>query len=312
MLRCETLNQLAIEKATCIMATRIAYGIRPQEPVPREKTPPRKKQVQMEKPPRIPIPELNRERERDEPRIARSIIGTDDRLRITPSSPLPWKSICRLRLHFPGMETKIGTGFLILGDTLLTAGHNLYKNGQFAESTEVYAGINGDFNSNFGTDTVDSSRLRVHEKYKAGDIEFDYGIIILNKALGAGSAGVVRMQVFSQLTGLMGVVSGYPADIPNHAGSSVPNDGSTQWYCSGPLRQTSRQLFYDSDTTSGESGGPVLVLTKVAPDRNEWCAVGIHAYGVDDLAPSGNSATLITNEVIAQIRHRLPVLAPTV
>jgi V8-like Glu-specific endopeptidase len=289
------------------MATKIAYGTRPRK-LARQAKPNGPEAAVLQSDGRHD--DSRPEQEHEKPEIARDIIGTDDRLRITSSSPLPWKSICRLRMHFSAASPKIGTGFLILENVLLTAGHNLYQD-QMADSIEVYSGINGDFDSNYGTDVVESSRLRVHANYIGNDAAFDYGIILLNKALGAGSAGVVRMMLFEQLTGLTGVVSGYPANIPISARRNVPNDGSTQWYSKGLLRQTARQLYYDSDTTSGESGGPVLVLTRVGPNQNEWCAVGIHACGVDERGPAGNSATRITRDVISQIREWVPSLAPT-
>jgi len=60
--------------------------------------------------------------------IPLSIFGADDRVRITPTTSYPWRTIVKLRMEFPS-GYYMGTGFLIDGDHVLTAGHCVYDRG---------------------------------------------------------------------------------------------------------------------------------------------------------------------------------------
>jgi V8-like Glu-specific endopeptidase len=89
-------------------------------------------------------------------------------------------------------------------------------------------------------------------------------------------------------------VSGYPGQ---------PGDGTQQWWAKNRIREvTPRRIFYDADTSGGQSGAPVYIIESVGAPPT---VVGIHAYGVGGTPQSiplqVNSAPRIIPEVVEQI-----------
>lgn len=90
-------------------------------------------------------------------------------------------------------------------------------------------------------------------------------------------------------------VSGYPGK---------PGFGKEQWFHSnGVLHTTQRRIFYDVDTSGGQSGAPVWIY----PDDSDTpLVVAIYAYGVGgtpaNLQIEANSAPRVTTDVLALIK----------
>ncbi len=65
-------------------------------------------------------------------------------------------------------------------------------------------------------------------------------------------------------------VSGYPAS---------PGGGVQQWWAKNRIRAvTPRRIFYDVNTSGGQSGGPVYIYE--SESAADPIVVGIHAYRV--------------------------------
>ena len=163
--------------------------------------------------------------------------------------------------------------------------------GGWARTIKVSAGRNG---REFPFDTLTATQFSSVDRWEQNhDPDFDYGAIHLPSALGeavgwfavtaASDADLARRQVN---------ISGYPGS---------PVFGAEQWFHSnGVLRTTQRRVFYDVDTTGGQSGAPVWIQPE---NDDEPVVVAIHAYGVGG-APVGqpaNSAPRIIPEVLALI-----------
>ena len=98
-----------------------------------------------------------------------------------------------------------------------------------------------------------------------------------------------------ELVGYLVNVSGYPGDR---------GAGQEQYHGSNRvLRATERRLFYEVDTSGGQSGAPVWIHKD---DAAAPLAVGIHAYGVggtpSDLGIVANSAPRIIREVLETLK----------
>lgn len=217
------------------------------------------------------------------------IIGTDNRVRINPTTGYPWRAICGLKLTAGDGTRWIGTGWLVSPRTIITAGHCVFmkSHGGWLRSAEVIPGLNNNlrpFGSFVGRSfrsvkgwTVDSKR------------EYDYGAIILPSASRPGDTTgyfgyAVRDDSYLRASVLN--LSGYPGD---------KNNGNEQWFMSmRPKSLSSRVITYDIDTMGGQSGAPVWV--KVGTQR--YC-VGIHTNG----HLSGNSATRIVKPVFDNIKN---------
>lgn len=210
------------------------------------------------------------------------IIGSDNRVRINPTTSYPWRAICALKITAKNGSRWIGTGWLISARTVITAGHCVYMHDQggWAKSIEVIPAMN-DASRPYGS--ASSSTLRsVTGWTDSKNRESDYGAIILPASFRPGATtGFFGFGVKDDayLNASVLNLSGYPGD----------KGGNQQWFMAlKPKSTSSRVITYDIDTIGGQSGAPVWV--KVGEART---AVGIHTNGHS----SGNSATRIVTAV---------------
>jgi glutamyl endopeptidase len=209
-----------------------------------------------------------------------TVCGADDRVRISPATSLPWRWICKLFITFPDGARFVGTGWMIGGRTVMTAGHCVYSrgNGGWASSVEVVPGMDG-ASRPYGS-LVGTSFRSVTGWTQDGKPEFDYVAIILpNCSLGnrVGWFGFAYLND-STLNNMLVNTAGYPGDKPN----------GTMWFNAGSIsRVEERKIYYMIDTIGGQSGSPVWRYL-----NGERHAVGVHAYG-----GCPNSATRITKPV---------------
>lgn len=222
------------------------------------------------------------------------IIGTDNRVRINPTTAFPWRAICALKITAQNNSTWIGTGWLVGPRTVITAGHCVFMHDQggWAKSIEVIPAQNGVNVKPYGT-AVSNNLRSVTGWTQNKNRENDYGAIILpaNKRLGdvTGYFGyAVRDNAY--LAASVMNLSGYPGDKPSPGSPK----GTEQWFMSlKPKSISTRVITYDIDTMGGQSGAPVWL--KVGESR---VCVGIHTNGHS----SGNSATRIVTEVFNNIQ----------
>jgi glutamyl endopeptidase len=221
------------------------------------------------------------------------VIGTDDRIRINPTTSYPWRSICSL-LITPKVGTKqyIGTGWLVSPRTVITAGHCVYMHdlGGWAKTIQVTPGRNGVSRENpFGSSTQDHFRS-FNDWIDDSDSDYDIGAIILPKNFtGFNSLGYFGFANLSDLEGMTANLSGYPGDK-----DKLAELRGTQWFNSrGIKEEDSHRFYYDIDTAGGQSGSPVWRYL-----NGQRHVVGIHTVG----ASTDNSATRITSDVFDVIQ----------
>jgi glutamyl endopeptidase len=213
-----------------------------------------------------------------------TVCGSDDRVRVTATTAIPWRWICQLIITMPNGAGFRGTGWFIGPKCVMTAGHCVYSksNGGWARRIEVVPGMNGagrPYGSSVGTNF-----RSVNGWVNDTDPNFDYGAIILPNPLGnvVGYFGFANLTDAS-LNNLLVNNSGYPGDKPF----------GTQWFNAGRVSSiTSRKIYYMLDTFGGQSGSPVWRYLNGARH-----AVGIHAYG-----GCPNSATRINAPVFANMQ----------
>jgi len=231
-----------------------------------------------------------------------TVLGVDQRVRISETDKLPWRMVAALRLipAPPMTSTFIGTGWFIGPRTLLTAGHCVYSMSDFGgwiRAIEVTPGRNG-ARMPYGTHRATRfSSLDVWRE--SSDADFDIGCIHLDEPVGE-QVGYFKIASLSdaKLKDALLNISGYPADR---------GDGEQQYFhANRVLRTSARRIYYDIDTYGGQSGSPVWHQS--APDA-EPVAVGVHAYGVGGTAShlgiTANSGPRLIPEVVATIKQWL-------
>ena len=209
----------------------------------------------------------------------------------------PWRKVCDLLITANDGTQHAGTAWFISPRTLLTAGHCLFVHNPGTamhgkiRKVLVMPARNAESDaaqSLFGWAEVPRENLQVHSGWESGDIDFDYGVIVLPDNLPAigertGWFGYDHYQD-EDLDETTPTLSGYPDD--------VPQDG-TQWFEINLIKQlSSRRVFYSIHTVAGQSGSPVFFH---AGDSDIACA--IHNWGDTTL----NSGVRINQEVIEQL-----------
>ena len=235
------------------------------------------------------------------PRVGtRTVLGDDERTHVEDTAASPWRMVCHLQIEGP-FGSATGTGWFAGPRTVVTAGHCVFDRdglGGMATSIRVSPGMSdGDtavFGSYVATRFVTTDAWRMQQ-----NLGSDIGAIQLDAVPGQPDPGSVvgwfgiASPPDRQLRDTMVNISGYPARIPKQ-----------QWHARNRITHvTPQRLFYEVDTSVGQSGGPAYVVDRPG---GMPMVVGIHAHGVenmpDGLGASANSAPRITTETMRLIQ----------
>jgi glutamyl endopeptidase len=211
-----------------------------------------------------------------------TIIGPDDRKRVTPTTAFPARATVLLTFS----EGRC-TGWLIGPDTVATAGHCVHSGGpggHWRSGVAVYPGRNGG-TSPYGSCTA--RRLHAVAGWiENSDDRYDYGAIKLNCSIGLTTGWYGMFWQKGPLVGLPAEINGYPGDKP-----------LTQWRSADEVRVSEAlRLFYRNDTIGGMSGSPVWTKRGTPCPI---CVMAVHAYGTYGAPPfaRNNHGTRITKPV---------------
>lgn len=177
-----------------------------------------------------------------------SVIGTDDRARISPTTSFPWRAMTKLRMTFPNGQQATCSGALVAAKYTLTAGHCVYSSsyGGWATSIEVIPGLDGTYKP-YGS--AYAARLRSYQGWTQNqDSNHDFALITLDRTIG-NSTGWFGYASYATVNGLTGNLGGYPGDR---------DSGLRLYYHYGLINSsTTDRVYYTIDTAGGQSGSSV-------------------------------------------------------
>lgn len=206
---------------------------------------------------------------------------------------MPHSAICQLQITLADGSLAGGTGFYAGPGLIATCAHCLVD----ATSVRVFAGrTDGDFLTMFDVDPADWT---IHPHFAATDDPYDIGVIRVQWAGGmAPNGNYFELQDLQGGVGSKVIVSGYAGDNVNINRQHM--DGTTIH----ELSPDGHHVFYNLQTSGGESGAPVLALL-TDTDTDGWAdavrVVGIH---VDAHSPTRNMGVRLTPEKISWILNR--------
>jgi len=178
-------------------------------------------------------------------------------------------------MTYPNGGRYVGSGVMVGPNHVLTAAHNIYstKDGchGWASDVEFYPGLD-EGNQPFGR--ARGVVLLVMEDWtKTGDPQHDLGMVILDEAIGyrtgwgglfCGSGDLLKTQEIR--------VTGYPGDK-----GGKEYRAKQMWTMSHQLTDvSSMKLFYEIDTSKGQSGSAVWGNFK---GYSGYQVIGIHTHG---------------------------------
>lgn len=178
-----------------------------------------------------------------------SIIGNDDRWKVTNTNQYPYTSIARLTVTYQDGTVACGTGAMINARLLATAGHVLINsNGSHLKSVRMQFGQNGNY---VYYDTSDFKSYIYRGGYETDrPVEGDYGFIVF------------KDNTVSKYTGHMGIVT-VPSKSDTLYTAGYPGDkGYYYMYAAtGNIVSMGNDLIYHNmDTMGGQSGSPVYII----------------------------------------------------
>ncbi len=195
--------------------------------------------------------------ERDEDLSNESVCGIDQRQKVLATLQMPYMAICKLYMKAKNGLNYVGSGWLVAGDRLYTAGHCVYNksSGGWKTSIIVIPGKCG-FSEPYGR--YEATELMATRGW-IDDVSprYDMGAIKLDRPVCHNSFITPAMEDPN-----IAEICGYPADRDN---------GIFQYKMSDNLVKEHGRFLYQADTFGGQSGSPLL--------RNRCVGVGIHNYG---------------------------------
>lgn len=200
-----------------------------------------------------------------------SIYGTDNRIRITPTTSFPARAVVQI--------TRNGaahcSGWLYGADIVATAGHCVHTGGSggtWYSGLAVWPGRDG---SSTPYGSCGARRLHSVAGWTTdGNEAYDYGAIKLNCTIGNTTGWFGYWWQSASLAGYSTLINGYPGDKPF----------GQQWRGDSVARTVtvsqSLQVFYTNDTVGGMSGSAVYQFRASGSSFcTGHCSMAIHAYG---------------------------------
>lgn len=211
---------------------------------------------------------------------------------VTDAGSFPWAAIGQILSKFPDGTVLVGTGCIVGGGAVVTAGHQLYQaaHGGMAVTVQFTPGRDGDARP-YGSFGANATRLFVLDAYRQNPSNpaNDYGMIGFAEDLEMIVGG--RIELFAASDEILADVTfsltGYP----------ISKSGDEMWTSTGTVAALSDNFIFSENVhgEEGESGSPAW-----------WYQASLTAFVSAGVYIGQNSAGMsfrrVTDGLIDQIR----------
>ena len=209
----------------------------------------------------------------------RTIVGEDDRVRISDTTAYPFRTIGQLYSVDGDGNWSTCSATLISSSAVLTAAHCVYdhETGGWLEDYEFYPALNGRGRAPYGkfswTDAYILEGFITNWKgYYGSVVPWDLAVVMLDQPVGS-NLGWMGYSVYDPAYAFTANIVGYPGDMP---------DG-TMWRAScdvDPDLADATNMDYECDTWPGSSGSSVYDYN---PDTTERAIYGVNIASSPDI-----------------------------
>lgn len=218
------------------------------------------------------------------------VIGTPDFRRVLNTTDEPFRNICKIETT---SGDGLGTGTLIRGNKVLTAGHVVHTRRSTPGNLRIIpaqleAGTSRTARP-FGTAV--GTRVDIPSTYGHIPNTFegdDYAVITLDRDIGHCWRRVAALDPARVRPATVNV-AGYPG-TPGGGQQMIRSYGRVL-NVAGPL------IEYDNDTSGGHSGSPIWLRW-----QDTRTLIGIHQIGDDGAGPVANRGVFLTSAALTQIQ----------
>lgn len=196
-----------------------------------------------------------------------SVVGTDDRTRVTSTESYPWNTVGYLCNNYPSYRNYRGSGVIVTPYMVLTAGHMIYdwiNEGGYASAVCFAPGQRqlspgGAVTRPYGELVASSWQTNANyidalKTNPAVQFDYDYAAAFFNTSFAGIGIGTYMPVVFNLAPDAINL-AGYPPSVQGETNSQG------MWHSYGNVTGVEdRIIYYDADTTGGNSGGPVWEL----------------------------------------------------
>jgi V8-like Glu-specific endopeptidase len=209
------------------------------------------------------------------------VIGADARIRVTNTESYPYHTVGFIGNTYASGAFR-GSGFIVSPYMVLTNGHMVYDIDEgYATKIDFSPGQRqmfegGEVTRPYGTFSASSwetnaSYIDALKKDPSVQFNYDYAAVFFDTSFYNVGINTYMPLVFDIAAAGAINLAGYPAGVQGEGNSRA------MWYSSGNvLGNTDRIVYYDADTSGGNSGSPIWQYFSPTALRR---VIAIHAFG---------------------------------